>query len=169
MKNLFSFLLMFEIALVVTTFSGCSSEDELKNLTDLPMPPTLKVTKSNVTGNNSQPPKYVYPYSQSREPFFPLTGGTASQNPGDRRWAAENFFQSFAVLSLKGIFKDQKGKIAVLGIPGGESFYLRTNRIYDKKNRVVRGITGIIKNESVVLVTRNKSVKKLYLKGKIYD
>lgn len=124
--------------------SSITVETASKNLT--PPAPEKKV----------EPPKYAYPHGDKRDPFIPLTGGS--------RTGSVNLAQNFANLELKGILRDRRGKIAVIAASDGESYTLRGGKVYDRRNRIVSQVTGIIKQESVVLYSQqSKATKELYL------
>jgi Tfp pilus assembly protein PilP len=102
--------------------------------------------------------KYVYSCSQERDPFVPLAGGGKSAYGSE---SDSSIMNHFATLELRGILKDHRGKIALIGTSSGDSYTLRSGRIYDRRNRLVNEVTGIIKENSVVLISQNKAVKEL--------
>ena len=93
---------------------------------------------------------------------MPLIGGQISAQA-----ASGNVEKGdLANLELKGILRDKRGKIALIASSSGEPYTLRSGRIYDKKNRIVNGVSGIIKETSVILVTQNRTIKELTLSKK---
>ena len=96
---------------------------------------------------------YKYLGDRYRDPFIPLTG--VALDPTDRSPAV-------ASLILKGIVQDDKGRVAILS-SGVSSYILRAGRLYDGRNRPVKGISGVIKAQSVVLLGSDRTVKELLL------
>jgi hypothetical protein len=95
---------------------------------------------------------YSYYGDRYRDPFIALTG--AIQNQGADRPPQ---IQS---LQLRGIMHDARGRIALL-TSGVSSYILRGGRLYDGRNHVMKGISGVIKTESVVLMGSDRTVKEL--------
>lgn len=155
-------ILIFSLLL----FAGCSQEDPYGNLTELPAPQEPNMTTATEDKKVSETPKYVYPYPTERDPFFPLIGGKNSGT--SRSGGAETFASNLPLLALKGILKDPQGKIAILATPYGDTFTLRGNRIYDRKDTMVKEITGIIKQDKVLLISASQTIKELKLEPKYY-
>ena len=108
-----------------------------------------------------EPPKYAYPYDGRRDPFMPLVGTPGSYAGSSQD--AQTITQSFSNLELKGILKAKSGKIAMISATNGETYMLKSGRVFDRRNRVIHGVSGIIKENSVVLISQNKTVKELVL------
>ena len=66
-------------------------------------------------------------------------------------------------MELKGILKDRRGKVAIISASDGEYYVLKSGRIYDRKSRVIPGVSGIIKEKSVVLISQNRTITELFL------
>jgi len=149
----------------LTLLAACSKNEARKSLSELIPNPPAKTAAAPPKEEKANPPKYVYPYSVKRDPFTPLLGvsggGLAAGNgaPGAKGARSGNL----ASLELKGILRDKKGKMAIISSTDGESYTLKSGRIYDKKNQMVKGVTGIIKLRSVVLISNNKTVRELRL------
>jgi hypothetical protein len=105
-----------------------------------------------------KPRKYVYPYLQQRDPFIPLVGGSSGSGG-----ASSGSFENLGNLELRGIIKDRRGKAALISSSDGDAYVLRSGRVYDRRNRVIAGVQGVIKENSVVLISQNKAVKELPL------
>ena len=88
-----------------------------------------------------------------RDPFIPLTGNS---------FDSDNRAPQISSLILKGIVEDAKGRIAIVS-SGATSYILRAGRLYDGRNKVVKGISGVIKEQSVVLVGSDRTVKELVI------
>ncbi|OGR98019.1 MAG: hypothetical protein A2902_00365 [Elusimicrobia bacterium RIFCSPLOWO2_01_FULL_64_13] len=151
-------------AAVSAAMTGCSGDkDSLGDLASSVQPP------SNPPAIEQAQPaaeaRYSYPHGSKRDPFVPLIGGArsvASQSgDGSSFTTQEGYRTSVANLLLKGILKDKKGKIALISTSDGEPYTLKSGRVYDKKNRRVAGITGVIKENSVILVTQDRAITEL--------
>ena len=114
-----------------------------------------------------EPPKYFYPYAQKRDPFVPLIGGVqgspSAKSGSDKRSVERG---DVGNLELRGILRDRRGKVAMISSSSGEAYTLRSGRVYDKQNRAVSGVSGIIKENSVILITQNRTVKEIPLAKK---
>src|SRR5579863_8072304 len=87
---------------------------------------------------------YNYYGEKYRDPFVPLIGETRSDQMSDRPPA-------IASLMLKGIVQDSNGRLALL-TSGISSYILRGGRLYDGRNKMVKGLSGVIKTDSVVII-----------------
>ena len=111
-------------------------------------------------GNSPAPPA-THPYQKYhyradrfyRDPFVPLVGSSHISE------YAINRPPQIASLVLKGIAHDDRGTIALL-TAGISSYILRHGRLYDVRNRMVKGISGVIKPKSVLLIGRDHTVKE---------
>lgn len=97
---------------------------------------------------------YSYLGDKYRDPFIPLTGAGADTD-SDRA-------PQISTLQLKGIIQDPKGRVAVLST-GSMSYILRAGRLYDGRNRPLKGVSGVIKSQSVVLIGSDRTVKEIQL------
>ncbi|OGR87679.1 MAG: hypothetical protein A3A86_04835 [Elusimicrobia bacterium RIFCSPLOWO2_01_FULL_60_11] len=153
-------ILLALTALFIVT--GCSRKDEYRSLAELIPSPKLSAEVPR-PDPKMETPRYSYPYSSKRDPFTPLAGsaaalaGASSGSQGISSGELSN-------LELKGILRDRKGKVALISASDGEPFVLRSGRVYDRKNRIVSGISGIIKENSVILISQNRTVTELSLK-----
>lgn len=149
------------------TFSSCSKKNEEENLEILFPQTQISIEKKAAPPpeaiRKESNPRYLYGVSSGRDPFLPLIGdgskGIKSQQKRDPQKSAENFSQ----LELKGILKDKDGKIALVISRDGESFTLKSGKLYDKRGQIIQGITGIIKETSVILYGKNKSLKEYHV------
>ena len=105
-------------------------------------------------------PLYVYAGTQNRDPFQPLSldGSTASP-------VGDVVVPPVGSLILKGIIKDGTQKIAIIS-GGGIGYVLKGKYLYDNRQRLVRGITGVIKDESVIIIAPDKTTKEIRLREK---
>jgi len=110
---------------------------------------------SAATPANVEPAYQTYKYmgDRYRDPFIPLNGTNMD---------ATDHAPAISALVLKGIVQDSKGRVAVLS-SGVSSYLLRAGRLYDGRNHAVKGISGVIKAQSVVLVGSDRTVRELQL------
>lgn len=107
-----------------------------------------------------EPPVYKYSGDRYRDPFTPLVGQGAYFSEND-----ESATPSIASLTLKGIIGEGKSKIALIS-GAGSTYILKNSRLYDNRQRQIKGITGAIKTDSVVIIAPDKTVKELRLREK---
>jgi len=123
----------------------------------LPMKPALPGNKLDpATAIKSVPAYQLYTYygDRYRDPFIPLEGSEVrSDLTSDRP-------PQIASLQLKGIIQDTKGRIALL-TSGVSSYVLRGGRLYDGRNHMMKGISGVIKTNSVILIGSDRTVREL--------
>lgn len=109
--------------------------------------------------NVATPPKptpfyktYTYRGDRFRDPFVPLVGDTRTDQ-GNRP-------PQVASLVLRGIVMDARGRMALL-TSGVSSYILRDGRLYDNLNRMVKGISGVIRKDSVLVIGADRTVREL--------
>lgn len=152
MKHLRIFLLAGMLAC-----AGCG-------LKDMPEEP-LVAAKPPVINFNAAPAahevqRYAYAGDRNRDPFHPLSlDGTSAGPVGDV------VVPPVGSLVLKGIMADGKQKIAIIS-GGGISYVLKGKYLYDNRQRIVNGITGVIKDESVIIIAPDKTTKEIRLREK---
>ncbi|MBN1823334.1 MAG: hypothetical protein JW803_03335 [Endomicrobiales bacterium] len=149
-------LILFLFPLFLT---GCGDELPPEKVI---MPPSrrppLKAADASADGKIAK--KFVYRGDKYRDPFVPLTGEGMVFGGSE-----EVNVPQVGGLALKGIIKEGKQKIALIS-GGGISYTLQNSRLYDSKQRLVKGITGIIKEESVVIIAPDKTTKELKLRNR---
>jgi len=91
-----------------------------------------------------------------RDPFIPLLGEGITNTTLDRP-------PQVSSLLLKGIVQDAKGRMALL-TSGVNSYILRGGRLYDGNNKLVRGIAGVIKQESTLLIGPDHTPHEVFIK-----
>ena len=99
---------------------------------------------------------YNYYGEKYRDPFVPLIGETRSSQMSDRPPA-------IASLMLKGIVQDNNGRLALL-TSGVNSYILRGGRFYDGRNKMVKGLSGVIKTDSVVVIGSDRTIREIRTK-----
>jgi hypothetical protein len=153
MKKLFSLSLL----LVPLIIAGCS-QDELPPGEGVYVKPPVFTP---ITPRAKQPAeRYVYRGDRFRDPFVAISAERTSTVSGD-----EQTVPSLGALVLKGIISDRKQPIAIIA-GGGITYVLRGRRLYDNRQRLVKGISGIVKAESVLMIGPDKTAKELKLRDK---
>lgn len=100
--------------------------------------------------------KYNYYGDRYRDPFIPLIGQSFSDQFADRP-------PQIASLMLKGIIEDSNGRAALL-TSGVSSYVLKGGRLYDGRNHMMRGISGVVKTNSVILIGSDHTVREIHVK-----
>lgn len=109
--------------------------------------PAIKVKRINVlatASNTTEEAKpYIYHGDMFRDPFVPITAELAAQN--------DNIVvPNINDLVLHGIVRDGSQSIALLK-SGSNSYTLLNGRVYDPMQRLIKGLSGIIKSDSIVI------------------
>lgn len=99
---------------------------------------------------------YNYYGEKYRDPFVPLIGESRSDQESDRP-------PGIASLLLKGIVQDNNGRMALL-TSGISSYILRGGRLYDGRNKMVKGLSGVIKTDSVVIIGSDRTIREIRTK-----
>jgi hypothetical protein len=100
--------------------------------------------------------KYRYKGELYRDPF--VTAAAKKYFIGTLKEDEEGEMPVLGALALKGIIKDRMNRLAILATPTG-SWFLKNERLYDKKGRRVKGIRGEIGSSFVNLITDDNFVK----------
>jgi hypothetical protein len=122
------------------------------------MPPSSMAKSSAVEDPAKSAPAYqLYSYygDRYRDPFIALTGEFRQDQGADRP-------PQISTLSLKGILQDEKGRVALL-TSGVNSYVLRGGRLYDGRNHLMKGISGIVKSNSVILMGSDHTIRELHV------
>lgn len=132
--------------LLVTFFYGCGDRK--------PSPSSTTVAPSKIEDFTPPPKveisKYYYRGEKFQDPFIPLTASARALVP------SEIVIPNVHALTLKGIFVADGEKIAIVS-GGGHSYMIRSNKLYDIRNRVIPGFYCRIKTESVTIKTGDVS------------
>jgi hypothetical protein len=146
------------IALQIISFIAPSASYAAALAAAAPMPgKTMAAT--NVNKSAPEYTSYTYYGDRYRDPFVALNGDYRNDQGADRP-------PQISSLLLKGIIQDAKGRVALL-TSGVSSYILRGGRLYDGRNHMMKGISGIIKNNSVVLMGSDRTVKELKVSNMI--
>jgi hypothetical protein len=135
--------------------AGCSQEEIPESSAPQIKPPVIDF---RAVTEKKLPSRYAYAGDRYRDPFMPLNGEGMSLVGSD-----DVVIPNVASLTLKGIMTDGKQKIAIIS-GGSISYVLRGKFLYDNRQRLVRGITGIIKEESVIVIAPDKTTKEIRLR-----
>lgn len=75
---------------------------------------------------------------------------------------------SFSVYNLRltGIMEDSRGRQALLRDSDGKLYTLKAGRLTDSDNKLVRGVSGVVKGKQVTLMTEEKKIHHLSLREK---
>lgn len=103
--------------------------------------------------------KYAYAGEKFRDPFVALMSETTQTN------ANSAAAPSLGALTLKGIFDDGRQMVAMIS-GNGSTYFLRDKRLYDNRQRMIRGYTGIIRTDSVLMIAPDRTTKELKLREK---
>jgi hypothetical protein len=156
----FMFLLM---AFPVTSFGATSAPVKV---------PVASTVKPSMTPSSSQTAKagltapepakpvpayqlYSYYGDRYRDPFISLTGEAHVDQGADHP-------PQITSLLLKGIIQDSRGRVALL-TSGASSYILRGGRLYDGRNHLMKGISGIVKMNTVILMGSDRTVRELHV------
>jgi hypothetical protein len=100
----------------------------------------------------------LYTGDKVRDPFLPPSVGGGASRPRDKNTP---YVVDIHSLELRGIMKDGTSDFAIFSTDVGGRLILRGRRLYDDHNKVVPGITGLIKlkQKRAELVTADKDVQ----------
>lgn len=112
----------------------------------------------------------IYKPVTLRDPLIPSTVyGDFTGTPAkavSRPGVAQATFTVYG-LALTGIMEDSVGRQALLrDTATGGLYTLKAGRLKDSKKKIVPGVTGVVKNRQVILMTDDKKVHQLSLPEK---
>jgi hypothetical protein len=114
----------------------------------------------------------VYKPLNLRDPLVPSTIygdtmlGKSTPAAGVQPSVATTTFTVYG-LALTGIMEDSRGRQALLRDTATGSLYtLKGGRLIDSKKKAVPGVSGVVKGSQVILMTEDKKVHQLNLRGK---
>jgi hypothetical protein len=138
---------------------GCGGkEDDFTELPPAQQSPQIQISTTPVQQASTR--GYKYKGDRFRDPFIPLTGNGIMITTSD-----DIQIPNIGSLTLKGILDDGKHKMAIIN-GGGLTYFLKDSKLYDSKSRLINGISGAIKKESVLMIAPDKSTKELFLRVK---
>lgn len=141
--------------LFLVLFAGCGG----KETEYIARKPVTYVKKEPETEKKEER-KYVYRTRNIRNPFIP---------PGIKSARSSKVGElDLSMLELKGIMKskDGGGKYALIAGPGGKSYIIKGTKLIGLDNKVVQGVSGTIKDDRVILVTKRQYMRVLKIKNK---
>lgn len=121
-----------------------------------PAPHSSKVLSATPTKQTPSYLLYNYYGDRYRDPFIPLLGEVHNDQSSDRS-------PQTASLVLKGIVQDANGRMALL-TSGSSSYILRGGRLYNGRNHMLKGISGVVKTNSVIIIGSDRTVRELQVK-----
>jgi hypothetical protein len=145
---------LYALLLCLALFASCGNRQE-EVIPSVPTPLTRFTPPKKI-----QPEKFVYQGDRYRDPFLSLQEGVAVSASSN-----EIVPPDMGGLFLKGIFYDKNVKMALLQSSEAR-YFLRGSRLYDGKQRMVRGFSGLIKKDSVVIIGPDGTTKELRLRQK---
>jgi len=137
---------------------GCGGKKTQEKVDHVPRQSITKSTPAMPT--KPEEPLYKYMGGKFKDPFIPLIDGGRFFRVSQEEMGKIDP----ASLSLKGILVDNKEKMATLVDTSGNSYIVKGKRLYNRKGELIEGIVGIVKLESVVIITEDKTVRELKLK-----
>ena len=106
-----------------------------------------------ITGlQKKEEPRYKYSGENYRDPFIEVTAEGGRFFSSMLKDNEEALPPNLGALTLKGIVGDSKVKIALLWTPTG-TYFLKNGKLYDGRNRIVRGVTGKLEANKVIINT----------------
>jgi len=158
MKHYFlSFILLAGTALFL---ASCGNDEAPSTSAPAKVTRAPAVAVSTTTAKKSIP-IYVYRGDRFRDPFVSLVGNGLAISGSNEEVVVPNI----GGLVLKGILEEDKQKMAIIS-GGGITYILKDSRLYDNRQRIVKGITGAIKKNSVIMIAPDKTTKELTLRSK---
>ncbi|MBI5573263.1 MAG: hypothetical protein HY919_01750 [Elusimicrobia bacterium] len=156
--GLFFVIFNFTFYIFNCFFIGCGKKETKQTTQQVAARPKPKLPEYVPP---TPPPKYTYKGGSYRDPLIP--GGVASSyssssiaGEGGETMTSEKM----ATIQLKGIFRDEKtGNIAIVAESSGGSYILKNGKLYDKKNKIVKGVAGVIGKNSVTLFSNDTKIE----------
>ena len=149
---------------LLTLVVGCGKK--AKRITETAKPPEKPVMETVQPLIKKTTFYYEYRAANMRSPFAPLSGAgkVISTEPESEVTVTVDINN----LVLKGIIYDEKSRNALLSAPSGESYIVKEGKLLAQNGKYVEGIAGIVKKESVVLITKGNIIKEVKLRKEEY-
>ena len=144
--------------LFTSLFTGCgkkSQQTETAKQVQMPKPKIKEYVPP------PPPPRYAYKGGTYRDPLIP-GGGASSYSSLNVAGEGEETMtgEKMVTLQLKGIFMDEKiGNIAIVSETSGNSYILKNGKLYNKKNKDIKGVTGVIGKKVVTLISSDTKIE----------
>ncbi len=136
---------------------GCGGGNTVSDVKPYVKPPVITPR----THEKTERPRYSYTGERFRDPFIALISDAPAQsaNPGGI------VVPSLGTLALRGIIDDGRQKIAMIS-GNGAAYFLRDKRLFDTRQRLIPGYTGVIRADSVLLIAPDRTSKEFKLREK---
>lgn len=156
--------LCFALVFLFFCVLGCGKKE--KNLsTALPATMLQKKAVPVVVADKGKKAekRYKYKGGKYRNPLLSLTvKGKAMEG------TAEMTAANLSTLTLRGIMKDsRKERLALIDDVSGASYIVKDKKLINQRGRRVKGVVGIVKEKSVVLMTSDKGVRELKIEDSV--
>jgi len=148
--------LYLAVVFLITFFCACGREPDIS---ETPLPQVAPMPAVVAAPHKKEDIRYVYHGDQRPDPFIPQNIESASVPTGDI------VTPNISALSLKGIFAAGKQKTAII-TAGGLTYILKDSRLYDNRQRMIKGLSGAIKTDSVIMIAQDKTMRELKLRDK---
>ena len=156
LKSFFKIMLMAGCLLLVS----CGGADEPLPEATISQTPAV----SQITDVKKQfASKYSYQGTKNRDPFMALVGRGSNMAISEVSDSDEFPGSVLTTLTLRGLVTDSNQKCALVSDTGGANYAVKGGKVYDYRGRVLKGIVGIVKEKSVILITSDKTIKELKL------
>lgn len=138
---------------------GCGKMEEMPGDIKAPALPNVQANIQSLPPK-IEPVKYFYRGDKYRDPFISLSGEGIIYSSIE-----EIQIPNLSSLKLKGVFDDGKYKMALIA-GGGVTYMLKDSLLYDSRSRLIKGFSGIVKADRVILTASDKTTKELILREK---
>ncbi|MEW6556516.1 MAG: hypothetical protein AB1349_04075 [Elusimicrobiota bacterium] len=158
------FLISILFSLFSASFIGCGKKSTQLTQTSQQITPR---PKPKIPQYVPPPPlpKYTYTGGKYRDPLIPA-GGSYSSSIIAGEGGTVLSDEQLATLQLKGIFRDPKiGGIALIADTSGGSYILKNGKLYDRKNKIIPKVAGVIGKNMVTLFSDNTKLELKLRKG----
>lgn len=150
---------------ITTALVGCGKKT--KRVVEKPAVPEKSIMETIQPMSKRTTTVYEYGAANLRNPFAPLTGGGKVASFKTTEEAAPTI--DINSLTLKGVIYDEKTRNALLVAPSGESYIVKGGRLLaSASGKYVEGVAGIVKKESVVLITKGNVIREVKLREEEY-
>ncbi|MFH1715463.1 MAG: hypothetical protein ABH857_04655 [Elusimicrobiota bacterium] len=150
MRRLFVILQLLLLSII---FSSCGKNNN-QNLNPVPHYKRVKVVDIK-----SLDTKYTYNGRNYIDPLKPLID--------DGRIIAPEVHGTInavlPMLSLTGIISDGENKYAILSDGKGHKYYVKDGKVMDPAGSILTGVSGVIKEDNVLIITR-QGVRKITMR-----
>lgn len=147
---------LLTVLFIASLAAGCGKKQDVETSSQ---DRQMSVQKPVTLPEKEKEPLYVYAGTQFNDPFIPLDGSGFKMRSQKEKGELDP-----ASLVLKGILVDRDEKMASLSDSSGNNYVVKNKRLYNRKGEIIEGIVGIVKLESVVIITEDKTVRELKLR-----